>query len=36
MINRLRKLGIVLAIFGLAFVAAGGYACQSENREDDS
>ena len=26
MINRLRKLGIVLAIFGLAFVAAGGYA----------
>lgn len=26
MINRLRKLGMVLAIFGLVFVAAGGYA----------
>ena len=26
MINRLKKLGIVIAIFGLAFVAAGGYA----------
>jgi hypothetical protein len=26
MINRLKRLGIVLAIFGLAFVAAGGYA----------
>ncbi len=26
MINRLKKLGIVLAIFGLGFVAAGGYA----------
>ena len=26
MISRLRKLGIVISIFGLAFVAAGGYA----------
>ena len=26
MINRLKKLGIVLSIFGLVFVAAGGYA----------
>jgi hypothetical protein len=26
MINRLKKLGIVISIFGLAFVAAGGYA----------
>jgi len=26
MINRLKKLGIVLALFGLAFIAAGGYA----------
>ncbi len=26
MVSRLRKLGIIIAIFGLAFVAAGGYA----------
>ncbi len=26
MINRLKRLGVVLAVFGLAFVAAGGYA----------
>ena len=26
MINRLKWLGVILAVFGLAFVAAGGYA----------